>query len=914
MNLPNPRLVASLEGRYRIDREVGQGGMATVYLAQDVRHDRLVALKVLRPELAAVIGAERFLAEIKTTAGLQHPHILPLHDSGEADGTVFYVMPYVEGESLRDRINHEKQLPVADAIRIAREIASALDYAHRHGIVHRDIKPENILLHDGQALVADFGISLAVSRSDSSARMTETGMSLGTPSYMAPEQAMGEREITQKADIYALGAVLYEMLTGDPPFTGSTAQAIVARMVTESPRGIVIQRRTVPPHVEAAVMMALEKLPADRFATAGEFATALDNPAFTRAGDVASAQIVATGHNTAGWKSKAAVPFGAAAVVALGALGWLATRPAPARPVARYALSFGAGQAPLPDRPIAVSPDGSYLAYVGPGDGAATQLWLKARDREQAVPLTGTANVSSFTFSPDGQWIAYISGGGQLRKLPILGGAAISLADTAYVLRGVAWLDDGTIVFPRNGGGVLKRIPDVGGPATVIWKPDSGSTTVSAWYPTALPGSRGFVFMKCSGGGGCGQGLDLLVADLRSGQSHNIVAGALRGIYIPTGQIVYARPDGGLLAVPFSARSLTIGGAPVPVLDSITIGANGFPGFAVSAEGTLFTRTGGVASSSTLYELVLVDRSGHETLVDSSFSFHLTSFGANAGWAFSPDGNRLAIGLNSGSGDNVWVKQLPRGPLSRITLDSNPSFRPRWTRDGRFVLFLSTRKGLSALYKRAADGTGTEQLVFDVKTPPGIFEGAWSPDEKTLALRAGGTIGIVGNRDIMIVQPGKDSLPKPLVASPQFDESGIALSPDGHWVAYESNETGRTEVYIRPFPNADGGKWQVSTDGGRAPLWNRNGRELFFVNGAREMVVAPIGPGVQPQIGVRKSLFKLRDEIYLANQENYTPFDIAPDGQRFMMARIVRATAAKVAPLVVTENWFEELKRRMAKR
>ena len=214
------RLQSALADRYRLDREVGAGGMATVYLAEDVRHDRRVALKVLRPELAAVIGAERFLAEIKLTANLQHPHILPLFDSGEADGYLFYVMPFIKGETLRDRLNREKQLPVADAVRITTEVASALDYAHRHGVIHRDIKPENILLHDGQALVADFGIALAASKAGGS-RMTETGMSLGTPHYMSPEQAMGEREITARSDVYALGAVLYEMLTGDPPFTGA---------------------------------------------------------------------------------------------------------------------------------------------------------------------------------------------------------------------------------------------------------------------------------------------------------------------------------------------------------------------------------------------------------------------------------------------------------------------------------------------------------------------------------------------------------------------------------------------------------------------------------------------------------------------------------------------------------------------
>src|SRR6188472_2704845 len=277
MTAPTPvdSLRAALAGRYDLVRELGAGGMATVYLAQDLRHDRKVAIKVLRPELAAVIGAERFLREIKTIANLQHPHILGLIDSGEVHGTAYYVMPFVEGESLRDRLAREKQLPVDEAARLATEVASALDYAHRHGIIHRDIKPENILLHDGSALVADFGIALAV-QSAGGQRMTQTGLSLGTPHYMSPEQAMGEREITPRSDVYALGCLTFEMLAGDPPFTGSSAQAIVARVLSEKPPSIRRLRDRVPESVEEAVLVALEKLPADRFATAAEFAVALN--------------------------------------------------------------------------------------------------------------------------------------------------------------------------------------------------------------------------------------------------------------------------------------------------------------------------------------------------------------------------------------------------------------------------------------------------------------------------------------------------------------------------------------------------------------------------------------------------------------------------------------------------------------
>jgi serine/threonine protein kinase len=268
------QLSATLADRYHIEREVGQGGMATVYLASDLKHGRKLAIKVLRPDLAAVIGAERFVREIRTIANLQHPHILGLIDSGEVSGTAYYVMPYVDGESLRDRLRREQQLPVADAVRLASEVAAALDYAHRHGVIHRDIKPENILLHDGSALVTDFGIALALSTTGGT-RMTEAGMSLGTPEYMSPEQAMGERTITARSDVYALGCVLYEMLLGEPPFTGPTAQSIVAKMMIGKPAPLRVRRDTVPETVERAILTALQKLPADRFRSTVEFAAAL---------------------------------------------------------------------------------------------------------------------------------------------------------------------------------------------------------------------------------------------------------------------------------------------------------------------------------------------------------------------------------------------------------------------------------------------------------------------------------------------------------------------------------------------------------------------------------------------------------------------------------------------------------------
>jgi eukaryotic-like serine/threonine-protein kinase len=370
------RLSLALADRYRIQRELGRGGMATVYLAQDLKHDRKVAVKVLRPELAAILGAERFLSEIKTTANLQHPHILPLHDSGAADSFLYYVMPFIEGESLRDRLNREKQLPINDAIRIATEVAAALDYAHRHGVIHRDIKPENIMLHEGSALVADFGIALAVS-SASGARMTETGMSLGTPQYMSPEQAMGERAVDARSDIFSLGCVLYEMLLGEPPFTGVTAQAIVAKVMTADAPSLTGQRRSIPPGIDQAVHRALERLPADRYATAADFASALK--------DGESATGTRSARSVLRWL---VIPIGTAAV-ALAAFGLLRHRETGAGAEAGSAASRRV-VAVLPFRNISRDTAQQYFS-AGMTEEITTQL-----SRVAALKVLGRAATAQY--------------------------------------------------------------------------------------------------------------------------------------------------------------------------------------------------------------------------------------------------------------------------------------------------------------------------------------------------------------------------------------------------------------------------------------------------------------------------------------------------------------------------------------
>lgn len=899
-----------LAGRYRVERELGAGGMATVYLAHDVRHDRKVALKVLRPELAAVIGAARFLAEIRTTANLQHPHILPLYDSGEAEGSVFYVMPYVAGESLRDRLSREKQLPVDEAIRIACEVADALDYAHRQGVVHRDIKPENVLLHDGRALVADFGIALAVSRSDGATRMTETGLSLGTPHYMSPEQAMGEREITPRSDVYALGCVLYEMLTGEPPFAGPTAQAIVARVMTDAPRSIIAQRRTVPPHVEEVVRRALEKLPADRFATAAQFAEALRLPGAHVATGVVPRPATRAGGG--GWRT---LTLGAVAAVAtvLAAWGWL--RPQPAPVVSRYAVDFPPSMAPL--AMMHLSRDGSRLVYGGPASTprtasvapnagpqplllGGTQLWVKARDRAESVPIPGTTGIGVFAVSPDAQSIIYVASvqqgaPGPLRKLPISGGPAVTLVDSVTPF-GMAWMDDGTIVFSRPGGGGvgLWRISENGGTPERLWLADS---TGALPLPAPLPGGRGVLVTRYLSYGPP----QIWVVDLRSGESKKIIDAALSAQYVP-GFVIYARGDGALMAVPFDVRALAVRGPPAPVMDGVEISFGLLPQFAVSLDGTLIVRTGAAAGLNE-FHAVWVDRDGRQTVIDTAWRVRPLTVSSNVGWALSPDATRLAIGIHNNGNDDIWVKQLPNGPLTRISFDSTSDVRPRWTPDGKALTYISARAGfLQQLWQKNADGSGRDSLLLASTAP--VLEGVWSPDRRWLLARLGDET--TASRDIVGLRVGSDTAPVPLVSAPHYNEAAIALSPDGRWLAYESNEAGPAEVFIRPFPNTEAGKWQVSNSGGFAPLWSRDGRELFYVTQRREMVAVPVSGETAPVLGERRVLFALTNDLYGGTAENYTPHDVAPDG-RFVMMRLIRGDSLSVR-LVVVENFTEELK------
>jgi serine/threonine-protein kinase len=591
------------------------------------------------------------------------------------------------------------------------------------------------------------------------------------------------------------------------------------------------------------------------------------------------------------------------ALVTTALAAWAFLRPEPPAPVSRFGLALPSAQAQLFNRQVAVAPDGSYLVYLGPSSAGTfvPQLWLKARDSEQAAALPGTVGAQSATFSPDSRWIAFGTIGGTLKKLQIGGGAAITLADSMAVAIAAAWLDDGTIVYAQTGGRGLRRIAAEGGTATRVWPADSGALR----EVVALPGARGVLLSRCVVAANCAD-RDVWALNLRSGAARRVVAGGIAARYLTTGHVLFVRIDGAALVIPFDLGSLAPRGSPAPVLDSVAINSNVTAQLDVSRSGTLVMLRE-AAGLQVRYNLVWVDRTGREAPVDMGGPLSLTGLG-NAGWALSPDGRRLAISLGGESGEAVWVKELPAGPLSRVTLDSAASFRPRWLPGGRALSYVATVGGGLELRRVAADGTGGAALL--VRNARGLYEGAASPDGRWIVARTSGGIGRQG-RDI-IGYPTGDTTAVPLMADPAADESAFALAPDGRWIAYESDETGRREVYVRPFPATNGGKWQASTNGGMAPVWARNGRELFFVDAARRMTAVSVAGGSEPHFGERKALFTLSPDDYLDDNTYYTPFDVGPDG-RFMMARRVRSETDAPA-LIVVENWFTELRRKLQQR
>ena len=852
------RLNAALEGRYRIESELGEGGMATVYLAEDLKHNRNVALKVLKPELAAVVGAERFLAEIQVTANLQHPNILPLHDSGETEGFLFYVMPYVEGDTLKDRLDREHQLPVTDALQIATAMAEALDYAHRQGVIHRDIKPANVLLLEGKPVISDFGIALAVGAAGGG-RLTETGLSLGTPHYMSPEQATGDQIVGASTDTYALGSVLYEMLVGEPPYPGTTAQAVLGKIIAGEPVSAAKHRPSTPANVDAALRCALEKLPADRFTSAEDFVRALGDEHF-RYGELATAGPSAA----VGPWHRPTMATTLAALLAV-AFGWALLRPEPPQPVTRQILSterWAGLQAPF-GRVAALAPDGSSMVLPISSGGGNRQLALKMRGSTEITPIPGTEGAQDVVYSPDGQWIAYIVGADVLKR-PLVGGAPVTLAEDANPsgVSALAWLDDGSILYEAEDESLdvvrwISRISEDGEPLGIVFGPEE---QVAPAWARGLPGARGALVIGCPGTGPClANNANLYVLDLEDLSWEIAMEQVMRAWYAPTGHIVYVRADGTLLYV--EGEGGAVGGSVTPVW---------------------------------------VERDGTAREIDPEWRTQGTPNFSSL--ALSPNEDRLAISIPGSEGTyDLWVKQLPMGPLSRLTFEGTINQRATWSPNGESLRFLSNRAGNYDIWIRRADGSDTAELVLDQEAQ--IWGARYSSDGTWLVFR----VGAFQAGDIYAIRPGVDSVAVPLQVT-EFGEVSISLSPNDRWLAYVSNNTGRDEVYVRPFPpDAGSGLVQVSTDGGLDPVFAHSGRELFYRNGANELVAV--------QFTENPTFATVREEVLFPMDGYLTAsahamYDVSPDDRRFVMLRTGADVAAAPEVILVT-NFFEELRERM---
>ena len=873
---PFDRFRAEVDDRYRLEGELGQGGMAVVYLAHDVRHDRPVAVKVIRPELSAVIGADRFLQEIRLTAHLQHPHILPLYDSGTAGGLLYYVMPYVSGVTLRGRLEQERQLPVDETVTMVRALALALDYAHRQGVVHRDIKPENILLQDGQPLLADFGIALALTAAAGD-RLTQTGLSLGTPHYMSPEQAAGQRSLDGRTDIYALGCVAYEMLVGDPPHTGPTAQAVIAAVITDEPRPVSALRRSVPPGVAAAIHRCLQKIPADRFATGAQLADALAHPGAAPAPRVPS-------------RSRAATPAWLGAGIGAGVFaGWLLFH---ARAVAGTEHRFDlvlpetqpialAGPGPLGvwQSALALSPDGTMLAYASPQQGT-TRLLVRHLDGDTTFTLPGTDGAYYPFFSPDGQWLGFFSGN-ELRKIPAGGGTPVTLFKVDRPV-GAAWAGTDSILLMEHDGFLMRWVHVTGG------SNDSIALGTQFVNPELLPDGRQAVGHLSSG--------QLALLSLRDGQELAITRRGLQALdavkpedlllgvspkLTPGGFLVFGSGDGVLMALAFDAKAGRPTGQPVPVIPGVRI-EEGFGSgeYALANDGTLIYVPG---ANQNYGRIAFVSRNG---------KFDTLPFprGQYTQLRISPDGHQLAVQRREPtvSGESL-ILDLATGQTHRIDVAGNyRTFPAAWSSDGKTILI-----GLWDPVRFVSFGARL-YTVGDVPLADVAPEGA---SYMTIAPNGTDLVFTDWRTAKLFIRPLHGDTTRMQIPGKGYAAS---FSPDGRWLAYGSTDGG---IAVSPVPPT-GALYQV-VERGQQPLWSRAGDRIIYRDGHQVLEVP-----VDIRGGFRSGAPRLYADGPFVRSFAWNE-TITTDGR---VATVVALPERSLRGLVVVTGFDAQLQRELRKR
>jgi len=859
------RLTAALSDRYRLERELGAGGMATVYLAEDLKHHRQVAIKVLRPELAALLGAERFLKEIETTANLQHPHILPLFDSGQADSFLYYVMPYVSGESLRARLTRDGELPVAEAVRIARAVASALGAAHRRGIVHRDIKPENILLADGEPVVADFGIARAIAASAGD-RLTSTGLAVGTPAYMSPEQATADPRVDGRTDLYSLGAVLYEMLAGEQPFRGRTAEAITARKLTEDAPALHAVRPAVPEALDLVVRKALARTAGDRFQTAEELVAALDQASRSDSG---ATRLIASNSPRAAWVRWTpwllAAGFGGLAVWAL--LGDPQVT-ASGRETKLSIVTPPGTQLVVNYAGAAVSPDGETVVFAA-GTVDSFRLYARRLDDWTARPLAGTEGVIEPFFSPDGQAVGFLSTSDRRLKWVSLAGGAPHDICAAPFYTAAAWADNDTIYFSDGGtsGALLRKVAVGGGAVGEVGQVVEGSPV--AGTVRVLPGSRqALIDMGASIMTG-----SVALVDLATGTFRVLLRDAGWPRWVAPGFVVFSRSlSGELAAVPLDTATGAISGTPVTILSGVSGAA--FWSVAnvwdVSAGGTLVYAP--LHGPYWTGKLLLTDRKGNP-----AGPLPLPPDIVALSPRFSPDGSRLAFERWFGPRPQIWRLELSTGELARVSSGDRLEVFPLWSVDGSALAFMAYTDTLT-LFRgqvlRQPISGGSVDALTEGRTAVEIPQG-WARDGNELVFSR----WTAAAQDIYAAPVG-ELVSRPVLATSLF-EATPAISPrGGRWMAYVRNAAGEFQVFVRRYP--DGEDVRVSGAGGIEPLWGPDGRTLYFRSANGEEVYAAAVSGTDlPEVARPVRLFLGR--FYVSGMTfSARQWDISPDGSRFV--------------------------------
>ena len=897
-------------GPYEILSALGVGGMGEVYRARDTKLDRAVAIKILPEAFAAdTERIARFQREAKTLASLNHPNIAHIHGLEESNGVRALVMELVEGEDLAQRIARGA-IPVAEALPIAKQMADALEAAHEQGIIHRDLKPANIKVRpDGTVKVLDFGLAKAmeptgvaspsVSQSPTitTPAMTQAGMILGTAAYMSPEQARG-KPVDKRADIWAFGCVLYEMLTGQRAFDGQGVSETLARVIEREPDWARLPA-TLSPALRTYLRRCLQKDPRQRVQAIGDVRLALEG-AFETAVPRADAPVGVA--RPAAWRRIAALTAGALAVAAVSTtLTWFALRraePASLRvsrlqvtPRGAAALTLGGDGGAL-----AISRDGSRLVYVG---NNGTQLFVRALDALEPVAVFTGAPRGPFV-SPDGQWIGFADGTA-LKKVAVTGGPAVTLATLdGNRPGGATWAPDDTIIFSTNNLTTgLQRVAAKGGPTTVLTWPDRAQGDGDHLRPEMLPGGRAVLFtIEAPGLGG-----QVAMLDLQTGTHTVLVRGGSGAHYVPSGPgaptraereggyLVYASA-GTLWAAPFDLASLSLRGMPVPVIDGpVAMSFSGADAAVAAVDGTLAYVSGAGAAGESR-TLVWVDRLGHETPIPAeprAFGFP----------RLSPDGTRIAVY----SDRDLWVWDLGRTTLSRATFDPAQDLYGVWTPDSRRMIFSSQRAGIRNLFWEVTGGTGAVERL--TESPNQQNASAVSPDGRLLIFSE--SVPKTGEDVMQLTLDGTRGV-TPLVQS-SFDERNGVVSPTGRWLAYQANDSGRFEIWVRPFPQVNSGQWQVTTTGGTRPLWTRGGEELVYVSLTGALMRVGVAPGPSWAATTPTLLVKEGYDTAPGVTTGRT-YDAAPDGQRFLMVKESGADGtAAPASIIVVQHWVEELKR-----